>query len=131
MPEFAAKLRGTTGKGRWMSDATKRSTIVLVTTVGLGTIIALWVVPWQMRQIEQSRIDATKQGQSAQDFSQTKLVDILEKSVTATERSTAATQAQTSVMNAQTGKLDDLCDSHEDLCVKLDKLIDLQTEAAK
>lgn len=113
-----------------MSDATKKSTIVLLTTVGLGTIIALWVVPWQMRQIEESRLENVKQGQSAQDFSQTKLVEMLEKTVTANERQTSATQANTAVMNAQTGKLEDLCDSHEELCTKLDKLIELQVEEA-
>lgn len=135
MPEYAAKLKGTTEGGRWMTAATKQKATVgvvtAVSTIGVSAVLVLWGFPWMMKQVEQSRLDSQRQGQAAQDFSQTKLVEMLEKSIGATDRSTAATQAQTSVMGQQTNRLDDLCESHEYLCIKLDKLIEIHTEAAK
>lgn len=129
MAEIMARLRGTTGKGRWMSEAAKRNTVALLSTVGLGAVIALWVIPWQMDRLKEAQDQNSKQAIASQEFAQTKLVDILEKSVIATERSTAATQAQTSRMDEQTGKLDDLVDSHDEMNKKFDRWIEIQEEA--
>lgn len=137
MPAFVAKLKGTAGKGRWMSEAAKRNTVALLSTVGLGAVIALWVIPWQMERLKEAQDQNNRQATASQEFAQTKLVEILEKSVIATERSTAAsdrstaaTEAQTKRIDSQTERMDDLCNSHTDLCEKLDALIDVQTKAA-
>lgn len=101
----------------WMTAATKqKATVGLVTavsTIGISAILVLWGFPWMMRLVT-----------SQQEFSQSKLVEVIEKSIAATERSTSATQEQTH-------RLDDLCDSHREVCTKLERLIQIQSEAAK
>lgn len=108
----------------WMTAQTKqKATIGLVTavsTIGISAILVLWGFPWMMKLVT-----------SQQEFSQSKLVDVIEKSIAATERSTSATKEQTERIDQQTDRMDELCDSHREVCTKLDKLIDIQTEAAK
>ena len=108
----------------WMTAPQKQqakvSIITAVSTIGISAVIVLWGFPWMMKLVT-----------SQQEFSQNKLVDVIEKSITATEKSTSATQEQTQRINQQTSRMDDLCDSHREACMKLDKLIEIQTEAAK
>lgn len=98
----------------------KVSIITAVSTIGISAVIVLWGFPWMMKLVT-----------SQQEFSQNKLVDVIEKSITATEKSTSATQEQTQRINQQTSRMDDLRDSHRELCMKLDKLIEIHTKAAK
>ena len=124
MPDYAARLKGTAERGQWMTAAAKqRMTVGLVTavsTIGLGAVLVLWAFPWIMRMVT-----------TQQEFSQNKLVEVIERSITVTERSTNATKEQTERIDAQTERMDDLCDSHKDLCGKLDELIDVQKAAVK
>lgn len=117
MPDYAAKLKGTAERGQWMTAAAKqRMTVGLVTavsTIGLGAVLVLWAFPWIMRMVT-----------TQQEFSQNKLVEVIERSIAATERSTNATKEQTE-------RIDALFDSHKDLCGKLDELIDVQKAAVK
>ena len=108
----------------WMTAATKqKATVGLVTavsTIGISAILVLWGFPWMMRLVT-----------SQQEFSQSKLVEVIEKSIAATERSTSATQEQTQRIDKEVDRLDDLCDSHREVCTKLERLIQIQSEAAK
>lgn len=107
-----------------MTAATKQkatvSVMTAVVTLGVSTVLVLWGFPWMMRLVT-----------SQQEFSQSKLVEVIEKQIVSTERQTAAMTEQTKRIDDQTERMDDLCTSHSDLCTKLDKLIDIQTEAAK
>ncbi len=108
----------------WMTASQKQqakfSVVTAVSTIGISAVLVLWGFPWMMKLVT-----------SQQEFSQNKLVDVIEKSITATEKSTSATQEQTQRINQQTSRMDDLCDSHREVCMKLDKLIEIQTKAAK
>lgn len=98
----------------------KFSVVTAVSTIGISAVLVLWGFPWMMKMVT-----------SQQEFSQNKLVEVIEKSITATEKSTSATQEQTTRIDQQTNRMDDLCDSHREVCMKLDKLIEIQTKAAK
>jgi hypothetical protein len=124
MAEFMAKLKGTTERGQWMTAAAKqRVTVGLLTavsTIGLGAVLVLWAFPWIMRMVT-----------TQQEFSQNKLVEVIERSITVTERSTNATKEQTERIDSQTERMDDLCDSHKELCGTLEELIEVHKDAAK
>lgn len=108
----------------WMTASQKQqakfSVVTAVSTIGISAVLVLWGFPWMMKMVT-----------SQQEFSQNKLVEVIEKSITATEKSTSATQEQTTRIDQQTNRMDDLCDSHREVCMKLDKLIEIQTKAAK
>lgn len=118
----------------WMTAAKKKAinfSVGTLATIGLGAWISIRVVPWFMDQQNQTQSAALEQQkaaaiQAAEDrkFTQGKLTELLERSIITGEKQASAT-------NENTRCLESLQDSHEELCTKLDKLIDIQVEAAK
>lgn len=126
MPHDAIAIPMNTKETRapWMTAATKQKATVgvvtAVSTIGISAVLVLWGFPWMMKLVN-----------SSQEFSQNKLVEVIERQIVSTERATAATVEQTKRIDDQTERVDDLCSSHGDLCKKLDELIEVQREAAK
>lgn len=112
----------------WMTAATKqKATVGLITavsTIGISAILVLWGFPWMMRMVTDQQQRQAEQASADRQFTQGKLTELLERSIVTGEKQAAAT-------NSNTRCLETLQDSHQDLCVKLDKLIEIQTEAAK
>lgn len=119
--DIAIPMTNQETRAPWMTAATKqKATVGLVTavsTIGISAILVLWSFPWMMRLVT-----------SQEEFSQGKLVEVIEKSIAATERSTSATQEQTQRIDKEVDRLDDLCDSHREVCTKLERLIQIQSE---
>lgn len=125
MPEFVAKL--TSRGSHWMTERAKKNTaigvVTFILTLGLGTWISVLVVPWTMRRVDEAQAQATANATAAHQFAQTKMVELMERSIVGNEQTRSSIQANTS-------KMDELIDSHEDLCGKLERLVDVQTKAA-
>lgn len=112
----------------WMTAATKQKAtvgvITAVATLGVSTVLVLWGFPWMMQMVTEQQRNAAEQAASDRQFTQGKLTELLERSIVTGEKQASAT-------NENTRCLETLQDSHEELCTKLDRLIDIQTEAAK
>jgi hypothetical protein len=112
----------------WMTAATKQKATVgvvtAVSTIGVSAVLVLWGFPWMMRMVTDQQKAAAEHLSSDRQFTQGKLTELLERSIVTGEKQAAAT-------NSNTRCLETLQDSHQDLCVKLDRLIEIQTEAAK
>lgn len=111
-----------------MTAATKQKATVGVVTavssIGVSAVLVLWGFPWMMRMVTDQQKAAAEHLSSDRQFTQGKLTELLERSIVTGEKQAAAT-------NSNTRCLETLQDSHQDLCVKLDRLIEIQTEAAK
>ena len=111
-----------------MTAATKQKAtvgvITAVATLGVSTVLVLWGFPWMMQMVTDQQRNAVEHATADRQFTQGKLTELLERSIVTGEKQASAT-------NENTRCLETLQDSHEELCTKLDKLIDIQTEAAK
>lgn len=117
---------------------TLRVSVGTVAGVGLATWISMQVVPWFMDQANEQQRAALEQQKSAavqaaedRAFTQGKLTELLERSITVGEKQAAAT-------NENSRCLDALQDSHQDLCSQLrahnekfERFIEIQEQAAK
>lgn len=125
----------------WMTAERKKTLRVSVGTVagvGLATWISMQVVPWFMDQANKNQAAALDQQkaaavQAAEDraFTQSKLTELLERSITVGEKQASATNENSRCLEA-------LQDSHQDLCSQLrannekfERFIEIQEQAAK
>lgn len=117
---------------------TLRVSVGTVAGVGLATWISMQVVPWFMDQANEQQRAALEQQKSAavqaaedRAFTQGKLTELLERSITVGEKQAAATNENSRCLEA-------LQDSHQDLCSQLrahnekfERFIEIQEKAAK
>ena len=117
---------------------TLRVSVGTVAGVGLATWISMQVVPWFMDQANKNQAAALDQQKAAavhaaedQAFTQSKLTELLERSITVGEKQAAATNENSRCLEA-------LQDSHQDLCSQLrahnekfERFIEIQEQAAK
>lgn len=112
----------------WMTAATKQKAtvgvITAVSTISLGAVLVLWGFPWMMQMVTDQQRNAAEQAASDRQFTQGKLTELLERSIITGEKQAAATTENSRC-------LETLQDSHEELCTKMDRLIQIQIEAAK
>lgn len=86
-------------------------------TLGIGSVLALLIVPRLMSSGEQS-----------QTFIQTKLIDVLEKNSERSAESTAVIKSTGESMERVADKVDELADRMAPLVGRLDKVADAVTE---
>lgn len=86
-------------------------------TLGIGSVLALLIVPRLMSSGEQS-----------QTFIQTKFIDVLEKNSERSAESTAAIKASGESMERVADKVDELADRMAPLVGKLDKVANAVSE---
>lgn len=112
----------------WMTTATKQKAtvgvITAVATLGVSTVLVLWGFPWMMQMVSDHQKAAAEQSAADHQFVQGKLTELLERSIITGEKQAAATSENSRC-------LESLQDSHEELCTKMDRLIEIQIEAAK